>query len=292
MQSRACKYEDFKQGWYLERELDLHIRALFPNHAARKVDYVNRKFWEWCLIAEALDQYGKLSKGCSGIGFAVGREPLASYFLGKGCTVLATDLHPDRSTGDWLSTGQHSKQKDDLFFTSLATRHQFEENLGFQYADMRDITDLVGEYDFLWSSCAMEHLGGLAEGENFVKESLKLLKPGGIAVHTTEINVLSNDATLDTETDCIYRKQDLLRIGEELRSLGYDVPEFEFDFGSTAIDQLVDTPPYMQDGAYHLKLEFCGFVTTSYFLLIMRPPTSAPPSKAQFWKRFIGKFGS
>lgn len=290
MRCRACKYEDFKQDWYAEREQDLHIRELFPNHAAKKVDYINRKFWEWCLIAEALDRYGKLGKGCSGIGFAVGREPLASYFLGKGCAILATDLHPDRSTRDWSSTGQHSRQKEDLFYSSLADRSKFEGNLRFQCADMRDLTDLEGEYDFLWSSCAMEHLGGLAAGENFLKDSLKLLKPGGIAVHTTEINVLSNEATLDADTDCIYRKQDLLRIGKELQSLGYVLPKFDFDFGSTAIDQLVDTPPYMEDGAYHLKLEFCGFVTTSYFLLIMRPPVTDFASKGHFHTRLFNCF--
>ena len=51
---------------------------------------------------------------------------------------------------------------------------------------MRDLPDDLGSFDFIWSSCSFEHLGSLGEGERFVLEALRFLKPGGVAVHTTE----------------------------------------------------------------------------------------------------------
>ena len=41
---------------------------------------LHRKLWEWCFITDVLHQQGMLSTGKSGLGFAVGREPLVGLF--------------------------------------------------------------------------------------------------------------------------------------------------------------------------------------------------------------------
>src|ERR1700679_981380 len=69
--SIVCKYQDFSAGWYGNQELNLMIRQSYASHSAAQVGFVNRKFWEWCAIAQALDERCKLRTGMKGLGFAV-----------------------------------------------------------------------------------------------------------------------------------------------------------------------------------------------------------------------------
>ena len=56
----------------------------------------------------------------------------------------------------------------------------------FRAVDMNDIPPDLRGFDFTWSSCALEHLGTLRAGADFVVEQMTCLRPGGVAVHTTE----------------------------------------------------------------------------------------------------------
>src|SRR5260370_19674515 len=48
---------------------------------------LHRKIWEWCFIAQALDDHGMLRPGKRGLGFAVGKEPLPAALAGCGCRI-------------------------------------------------------------------------------------------------------------------------------------------------------------------------------------------------------------
>ena len=54
---------------------------------------------------------------------------------------------------------------------------------------MNHLPDDLRGFDFTWSSCALEHLGTLAAGADFVVAQMDCLRPGGVAVHTTEFLV-------------------------------------------------------------------------------------------------------
>jgi hypothetical protein len=85
--------------------------------------------------------------------------------------------------------------------------------VNFRPVDMRDLRLPWDEtFDFLWSSCSLEHLGSLEAGMDFVKQSTDLLKPGGVAVYTTEFNVSSNDETLTSGPLVVYRKRDVEKL--------------------------------------------------------------------------------
>ena len=57
-----------------------------------------------------------------------------------------------------------------------------------------------------------EHIGDLEAGLSFVLASTALLRPGGFAIHTTEFNVSSDEATLSDGGNVIYRRQDQKRV--------------------------------------------------------------------------------
>jgi hypothetical protein len=123
----------------------------------------------------------------------------------------------------------------------------------------------LGLFDFIWSSCSLEHLGGMAQGERFIEEALQFLRPGGVAVHTTEYNVRSNWRTVTKGQTVIYRKRDIQRISARLRRRGCHI-DLDFTEGNMPQDHYVDPPPYKHE--VHLRLRLLGHVVSSYGLII------------------------
>ncbi len=72
--------------------------------------------------------------------------------------------------------------------------------------------DLQG-FDFTWSSCCFEHLGCIG-GRHAVRLNSveRCLRPGGVAVHTAELNLSSDDATIATGLPWLYRRRDMLAL--------------------------------------------------------------------------------
>jgi hypothetical protein len=134
---------------------------------------------------------------------------------------------------------------------------------------MRNIpTDLNG-FDFHWSSCCFEHLGSLSAGMDFVVNAVEnTLRPGGVAVHTTEFNLTTNEQTLETGPTVIYRRRDIEELVGRLRDRGHIVEEFSVAPPSHHWDFHVDTPPYTSK--VHLKLLFEQYVTTSAGIVVQR----------------------
>jgi SAM-dependent methyltransferase len=238
--------------------------AMF-NHAGM----LHRKVWEWCFIAEALNTHGALRSNARGIGFAVGGEPLTSCFASFGAHVTATDLNPNAAeAAGWIETAQHASSRGQLNSIGLCAPEEFEKLVEFEYSDMNAVPDKFHDsFDFLWSSCALEHLGSIAHGERFIYESAKCLKPGGVAVHTTEYNVSSNGETLECADLSIFRRQDIERILDNLRSIGHQ-SSVNWDNGSAFNDFYVDIPPFTN--IVHLKLRLGNFTVTSLGLVIVK----------------------
>lgn len=227
----------------------------------------HRKNWEWCYILQALAVHGMLESGRRGLGFGVGSEPLADLIASFDCKITATDQAPDKAkTEGWADTNQHAAQLSALR-KKYATQQQFDQNVSFAVADMNDIPASFQGYDFTWSACALEHLGSLAAGLRFIERSLETLRPGGVAIHTTELNCSSETLTVDDDWCVLYRRSDLQSFAERMTTKGHNI-ELNFDTGDLPNDKFVDVPPYTHNP--HLKLKLGEFVTTSYGLIIRR----------------------
>ena len=297
---KPCKYADFLTPSYREIESNLKLRTIFSWHSSSKHDYANRKFWEWCEISRALEESNMLKEGVSGLGFAVGTEPLASYFASRGCSILATDLHEEMSNKGWLDRNEHAGSLDKIYFGDFIKRVEFDTKVSFQPADMRTLDGINNKYDFLWSSCALEHLGSIQNGINFIENSLKLLKPGGVAVHTTEFNVSSNNKTIEHGENVIYRQKDLVQLSTSLEIKGYVIPKIEFDVGSDIADLNPDVPPYFESDKHHIKLKIGDYIATSFIMIIKKPllfddsnivnELSSNQDKKGLWEKILRKF--
>ncbi len=232
---------------------------------------LGRKQWEFVYIFEALRQHGMLTSGRKGLGFGCGREPLPAVFAKFGCSVVATDLKTDEAAAKgWVDTEQHASTLAGLNSQRLCDSKIFDEKVSFEFSDMNQIANAFNDkFDFVWSACAFEHLGSIRHGLDFVINAMACLKPGGLAVHTTEFNLSSDTETLEDPGCVLFRRQDMLKLKEELEARGYSVAPYNFNPGSDPVDTHIDAPPY--SASPHLKLQLGQYVTTSIGVVITKP---------------------
>ncbi len=152
----------------------------------------------------------------------------------------------------------------------------FRRNVSYRTVNMNDIPGDLRDFDFTWSACSFEHLGSIERGKQFVYHTMNCLKPGGVAVHTTEYNLSSNLHTVDhNDTTVLFRRRDLEDIARHMVIDNHKI-DLDFTLGTGIADDFIDVPPYSQDP--HIKLAMMNFVTTSIGLIIEKDGASAAAS--------------
>ena len=258
--SAVCRQDSFETSTFREWLLRLGEAPRY-----------HRKLWEFVFICQALSERGVLRPSMRGLGFGVGTEPLSAYFASQGCHITATDMAPDAAAAaGWVQTNQYAAGKDMLRVPAICSNDVFDENVEFRYCDMRAIPAELNGFHFCWSACALEHLGSLDAGLDFVERSVKTLVPGGVAVHTTELNLSSDRETLTEGPTVLYRRADLEQFGRTMRARGIEVEPFDFDPGDGILDRYVDFPPYLNEP--HLRLALEGYASTSIGIVCRRGP--------------------
>lgn len=253
--SQPCTHAQFLEPVYDE------WRALFS-----ETSVFNRKVWEWAWICQTLRLHLEAAEGPLDLaGFGVGTEPIVGWLAGCGHRVLATDLPgDDADAARWATTNQHAGTSEQLDPRRLATAEQMAANVRFRPVDMREVPADLGEFDAVWSSCAIEHLGSLDAGFDFVRRTLDHCRPGAISVHTTELNVSDDHHTVDSGHTVVYRRADLEAFFAELTEAGHQVAS-TFNLGGSPEDRHVDLPPFSD---HHLKVPVDDVVATSFGLVI------------------------
>ncbi|SNB65591.1 Methyltransferase domain-containing protein [Arboricoccus pini] len=231
---------------------------------------LHRKHWEFYFIIQALHERGYLVPGNRGLGFGVGTEPLPALFAAHGCSVVATDQAAAQAVeSGWTETNQHASSLLQLRRPKICPDEELERLVQVREADMNDIPrDLDGSFDFCWSACCFEHLGSLAAGADFVENSLRTLRPGGIAVHTTEFNLSSNEDTLETPPLSLFRKRDIEALASRLETQGHHVAPIDWNRGDGLLDGHVDLPPFSHEP--HLRVRLAEYDCTSIGLIVTR----------------------
>jgi hypothetical protein len=262
LESRLCTSSDIYSDWH--RRLSSVLKA---------ENFKLRKIWEWTYTLKVLHACGMYNNSARGIGFGCGTEPLASCFANFAEYVLITDAPISVIDGKgWADTNQHTTSLESAKYDWLAPRELLDKVLDFDYADMNNIpTSFFDKFNFVWSSCALEHLGSKLLGLRFIVESAKCLKVGGIAIHTTEFD-LSGKCHIDNWQTVLFNESDLknslTKMIAEASSIDqgpqYELVELNLSRGKEFIDGYVDIPPY----SYHWDIND-SFKSSPY------PPSSS-----------------
>ena len=270
---RTSTQKDIESDWCAYWCYQLGIKPIY-----------HRKIWELCFVLQNMHALGVLQPGKRALAFGCGQEPIASMLASRGVDVLATDLAPDHENSKgWTDTAQHGSNVDKIWHPHLVSRDAFDRHVTLEYVDMREIPSHLQDFDACWSICALEHLGSISSGLDFVEKSLVTLKPGGVALHTTEFNV-KDGATIDNWPTVLFQRHHFEALANRLRAAGHEVDPISFDVGSDALDRFVDIPPYhdlpenmslIQEFPAHLKLSIDGFPSTC-FGIVIRKATGQP----------------
>lgn len=268
--SKASTQADIESDWVAHWAAQLKIPVVY-----------HRKIWELAYVLQAIHEHGHMVPGAKGLGFGCGVEPVPSYLASHGVAVTVTDLdHGEASARGWVDTNQHVNSPEQAFHPRLVHREVFDRLVDQRVADMNAIPDTLQGYDFCWSMCAMEHLGSIRQGLDFLENSLKPLRPGGLSVHTMEYNIEAEGPTVDNWMTVLFQRKHLEAVAERLRGQGHGVAMFDFDMGQQPMDQFIDLPPWHHDmpgedarrlgTPMHLKIGMSGFVATCFGIIIRK----------------------
>ena len=229
----------------------------------------HRKLWEFGYVCQALYERGLLAPDKRGLGFAVGQEPLPSYFAAHGCEIVATDLDStDTRAHGWAESGEWASTIDVLNRRGLCDPALFRQRVSFRPVDMNHIPPDLRGFDFTWSSCSFEHCGSIELGKQFLLRQMDCLKPGGVAVHTTEFNLTSNTSTATRGRTVLFRRLDIEDMVRRLRADGHSVEPLDLSVGTHPLDWFVDQRPYSADR--HLRKRHGRYAATSIGLVIRK----------------------
>lgn len=235
----------------------------------------HRKQWEHIFILQALQENGMLKDGSKGLGFGVGTESLPAVMAKYGCSVLATEINIEKpNEKGWVTGRDTDTHMAALNAAGICDNEKFNSLVSYRDVDMNQVPEDLKDFDFTWSSCSLEHLGSLKHGEEFIFNSLNCLKPGGIAVHTTEYTFTKN-YTVEEASTVFYRKKDILALAERLTAEGHAI-SLNLYKGNRFLDWYIDIPPHRDKN--HVKLLVSKqsklIITTSIGLLIKKKSAS------------------
>jgi hypothetical protein len=196
---------------------------------------------------------------------------------------LVTDLDPEKVAKlGWVEIAQHASTLELSYYPDVVSRELFDRHVTHRFVDMNHIPRMEPRYDFCWSVCAMEHLGSIQRGLDLVENSLGALKPGGLAIHTTEFNFSSQHRTIEiSPSTVLFLRKHFERLADRLSLQGHSLLGPDFDLGNGFLDRYIDLPPFGIEGDQsqvtwrdtkpaHLKLAIGPYACTCFGIIVRK----------------------
>ena len=280
--SQACSAEQFSHPEFLHWHQILHLAQ--DGHlpfVGWSTTVLHRKVWEWAFVFQVAKQYDLLRPGVTAVGFGVGNEPVPAVLASHGMHVVATDQAVEESTdwdttGRWVDSGQLMTGLEGLYRPQLLPNNRFTELVETRRVNMNDVPPDLAPCDLVWSSCALEHLGSPEKGLQFAMASARLLAPGGVAVHTTELELTARLSTADWGHLACYRPEDIRYLAGRAQIEGFEMEanlHVPMDGPEDRMISLLLThgPDLATIETVHLKVALFESVVTSFGIVLRRP---------------------
>ena len=226
---------------------------------------LHRKQWEYAYVLRVLELTDMLRAGRTALGFGCGNEPISAVLASAGVRVTATE-HPGFRPG---GEDRVVSSVMDLFYGGICSEDVFRAQVSHRPVDMLQLPGDLGQFDTVWACSAIEELGSIQAGSDFVLAATKLLRPGGVGIFTTQFNLRSDTETLELPTLSAWRRLDLLNLQSRLIDAGCEMLPLSLTGGKLPEDAIIDTPPY--GNPVHLKLMVEDHAITSIGFALRKP---------------------
>jgi SAM-dependent methyltransferase len=218
----------------------------------------HRKVWEYVHCAAGLKRLGVLKPMTIALGVAAGHEPIIYWLANRVARVYATDLY----------RGVFSQQEADpavLHDPDRFAPYPYpRERVHFFPMDGCNFALHDESVDVIFSLCSIEHFGSRANSLQSLREMYRVLRPGGVAVISTE--VLLNDTPPQAEIFSPWELYEELIGPSGLLMIGDIAPANLARYYNKPVDI---TNPAMLAAApeiYVLNLDICRFTSVMFFL--------------------------
>jgi SAM-dependent methyltransferase len=169
---------------YVEDWENIEIRdTLSDIHKLHQKGFIHRKDWEWSLGIIAMRRFGKLNRNSIAIGIGSGIEPIPFYLANKIQHVYATDLYDKEKK--WKRAAPSDFPENPKKYAPFPYK---EDALTVLRMDGTKLEFPSESFDIAFSFSSIEHFDGKnhAGALRCLREIERVLKPGGLAVITTE----------------------------------------------------------------------------------------------------------
>ena len=226
----------------------------------------HRKIWEFNQALYGLRTLRRLAPEATALGIGCGHEELMYFLANRIRRVIATDLYE----GVWI--GGESDADVLAHPAKYAPFKYREDHLEVRRMDALALAAGDASVDFVFCLSSIEHFGRLRDKLTSLREMYRILKPGGVAVLTTEavLNRLGRGSQyfqMDTlralvaEAGFVLDQQPDLRVEQEYAARPLALPMGTF------------VSP-------HVVLRNFNTIYTSVALFLMKPPGSDPAGNA------------
>lgn len=141
----------------------------------------HRKIWEFNQALYGLRSLRRLAPDATALGIGCGHEELMYFLANRIGKVVATDLYE----GAYL--GGESAADVLAHPAKYAPFHFREDRLEVRQMNALTLQFDAGSFDFAFCLSSLEHFGSEADKLTALREMHRVLKPGGVAVLTTEV---------------------------------------------------------------------------------------------------------
>jgi SAM-dependent methyltransferase len=224
-------------------------------------DRFHRKIWEFNQTLYGLRRLRRLAPEAHAIGIGCGHEELMYFLANRIARVVATDVYEGAFLG---GEGDADVLEHPEKYAPFPYR---QPHLEVRRMNGLSLDAPASTFDFTFCLSSIEHFGSLADKLQALREMFRVLKPGGVAVVTTEaiLNRLGRG-------EQYFRPEVLLRlIGDAGFSLdGAPDLRVEREFAAAPLALPMDafvTP--------HVVLRNFNTIYTSVALFLMKPGDSA-----------------
>ena len=141
----------------------------------------HRKVWEFNQSLYGLRRLRRLAPAATALGIGCGHEELMYFLANRIRHVTAPDLYE----GAWIGG-----ESDADVLTHPAKYAPFkyrEDHLEVRRMDGLSLASPEAAFDFVFCLSSIEHFGRLQDKLRSLREMFRVLKPGGVAVLTTEV---------------------------------------------------------------------------------------------------------
>jgi SAM-dependent methyltransferase len=180
--AKLCELRDFDDPGVRDA-----IARIVPDAPSGSERQLERKNWEFALLALFLEDVGRLHEGTSVLAVGAGHEAVLYWLANRVGRVLATDIYGE---GDFAGGEADAAMLADP--SSFAPFPYRRERLEVASMDARRLALDDASFDVVFSLSSIEHFGGREDVKRAARELGRVLRPGGHAFVVTECFVSSS----------------------------------------------------------------------------------------------------